>query len=252
MILMRRSTVAKARSRVGSTSWRAGTDATTASWGSVPEDRPTDQASQDSFRRSEALRLKAGLSELIFATTAPDDTGATDAALAVERQLKGEAMTCASSVYGWGQLQTVIALHPGAYAVFHPSAVATSTQRRTEAVDLKPESAGLIADQLIERLLNAGIGATPRESRRAPQKTPALHARIDTYRDLFRDQQVRVAEAGLLALLRNEDLSAKPWARYRIETNLGSIAMELGPRGRSGGTLRDCHAVRPDEPQCDR
>lgn len=37
-----------------------------------------------------ALALEAGLKEIIFATTAPDDTKATDASVAVEKKLRAE------------------------------------------------------------------------------------------------------------------------------------------------------------------
>jgi hypothetical protein len=53
-----------------------------------------------------ALKIKAGLKEIIFATTAPDDTGASDAAIAVERILRAEGHDLRVVVYGWTNLQT--------------------------------------------------------------------------------------------------------------------------------------------------
>lgn len=80
-----------------------------------------------------ALELKAGLKEIIFATSAPDDTGATNAAIAVERTLRTEGHDLKVVVYGWGALQTLIALHEAAYNAFFPSAVATSAAQPATA-----------------------------------------------------------------------------------------------------------------------
>lgn len=65
-----------------------------------------------------ALELEAGLKEVIFATTADDDTGATDAAVGVEKILREEGHDLTVSLYGWGALQILIALHDSAYAFF--------------------------------------------------------------------------------------------------------------------------------------
>jgi hypothetical protein len=50
------------------------------------------------------LKLQGGLKEIIFATTAPDDAPATEAAIAVQRRLKQEGRDVSVTVYGWGQL----------------------------------------------------------------------------------------------------------------------------------------------------
>jgi hypothetical protein len=67
----------------------------------------------------------------------------------------------------------------------------------------------------------AGLADVPKEGGAADRadEDPAIHARIDTFRDLFKEQQEPLlAERGLMGLLEKEDLAAKPWARYRIET----------------------------------
>jgi hypothetical protein len=56
-----------------------------------------------------ALKLEAGLKELVFATTAPDDTKTADVAVKVTRTLKAEGHDLTVVVYGWGQLQVLIA-----------------------------------------------------------------------------------------------------------------------------------------------
>lgn len=67
-----------------------------------------------------ALRLEPRLKEIIFATTAPDDAKATDAAMAVEQDLRARGHDIVVTVYGWTGLQSLIAEHDAAYAAFAP------------------------------------------------------------------------------------------------------------------------------------
>lgn len=197
-----------------------------------------------------ALTLKAGLKELIFATTAPDDTGAADAAIEVSRILTEEGHDLKIVVYGWGQLQTLIAQHELAYNAFHPSSFARSTpQSFGPAID-PADLAKRVAAEIFEKMQGQTFTAAPREGPTFDaSEDPGLHARIDTYRDLFRDQaQPLIAEKGLLALLEKEDLAAKPWARFRIETNLGSIAIDLGREMEAAARFEVAHAIRPNDP----
>ena len=79
------------------------------------------------------------------------------------------------------------------------------------------------------------------------QEDLALHARIDTLRDLFRAQNEPIpAELALLGLLEKEALERKPWARFRILTNLGSIALDLGREPEAVGRFEAAYAVLPD------
>lgn len=196
-----------------------------------------------------ALTLKAGLKELIFATTAPDDTTASDAAIEVTRKLKAEGHDLKVVVYGWGQLQTLIAPHEVAYNAFHPSAVASSVSQSTGPAVVSSELAALIADQVFERFRSSGFTAAPREDVASAEEDPALHARIDTFRDLFKEQgELLLAEKGLLAILEKEDMSVKPWALYRIETNLAMIAMDLGREEEAANRFEAAYMVRPEDP----
>lgn len=196
-----------------------------------------------------ALELEANLKEIIFATTAPDDTGATDAAIAVERTLRSEGHDLTVIVYGWEALQNKIAVHDIAYAAFCPSIFATSApQEPTPPAD--PSLASQIATQVVEQIRQTGVALTSRGTDAGSNgEDPALHARIDTYRDLIKDQkQPQLAEKGLLELLEKEPLDAKPWARFRIETNLGSIALALGREAEGAARYEAAHATRPDDP----
>ena len=197
----------------------------------------------------EALTLKADLKELIFATTAPDDTGATDAAIEVTQTLQAEGHDLQVVVYGWGHLQNRIAVCDIAYNAFQPSAVANSNPQSSASSVDPSELAGLVAKVVIERMASAGIIPAPSEGTSNSDEDPGLHARIDTFRDLFKDSmQPTLAQSGLLNILNKEDLSAKPWARYRVETNLGSIALSLGREPEAAERFETAHAIRPEDP----
>ena len=49
----------------------------------------------------DALAIKAGLKEIIFATTSPSDTKATDAAIEVESELRAEGHDLRVVLYSW-------------------------------------------------------------------------------------------------------------------------------------------------------
>jgi cellulose synthase operon protein C len=79
---------------------------------------------------------------------------------------------------------------------------------------------------------------------------PGLHARIDVYRDIFKDKNRPLdAEEGLQGLLNAGGLELKPRARFRILTNLGSIALHLGREAEAIDRYEAAHAVRPTDPQ---
>jgi predicted Zn-dependent protease len=200
----------------------------------------------------EAIQLKAGLKEIIFATSAPDDARASDAAIAVERTLRADGHDLKVVVYGWGQLQTLIALHEAAYNAFFPSAVASSAPQPASTPQVGSDDfATQIAAKVGEQLRQMGLSMPPREAGRPDlaHEDPALHAKIDTFRDLFKEhQQPQLAEKGLLGLLEKEALDEKRWAKFRIETNLGSIALDLGREAEGAARFESAFAIRPDDP----
>lgn len=209
-------------------------------------ERPLKEAKILSDAR-EALEIKAGLKELIFATTAPDDVGAHDAAVAVTRKLGEEGHDLTVAVYGWGQLQTLIAPHELAYNAFHPSALANSAPQAVAPLGGGQDLAALIAAQVVEQLRVAPVAVATDAGIGNVGEDPALHARIDIYRDLFKDKgETLIAQRGLLDLLTSEDLTSKPWAKYRIETNLASIAIDLGREGEAAERFEAAVAAMPE------
>lgn len=195
----------------------------------------------------EALTIKAGLKEIIFATTCQSDTGMTDAALAVERELKAEGHDLRVVVLSWSDLELKIAQHPLALAFFNPAAVASSSSQ--SSVKLDSDSINALADALASRQpsfqppIPADVVSPSNNS-----EDPALHGKIDLLRDLFRNMNLApAAKEGLIKIKSSEDLSSKPWARFRIETNLGSIAMSLGNHQEAAGLFEKAYEIRPTD-----
>ena len=202
-----------------------------------------------------AMSLPHTLKEIIFATTASDDTHATDAAAEVETQLRAEGKNIRVVVYGWGKLQQVIALHDTAYSLFHPASRASSATisvapRSDDVIRLLSEQSRQLAE--IKAAFSPVLLAFSPEPqlKDTDAEDPALHARIDEFRDMFaKETQPRLAERKLLALLDQSDLGTKTWAKFRILTNLGSISIILGREPQAAERYEQAYQIRPDVPQ---
>jgi tetratricopeptide (TPR) repeat protein len=195
----------------------------------------------------EALTIKAGLKEIIFATTCPSDTGMTDAAHEVESELRAEGQDLRVVVLSWSDLELKISQHPAALAFFNPAAVASSSAQ--SPVKLDNDTINALADAFARRqpsfqpVIPADV-VSPSDN----SEDPALHGKIDLLRDLFRNMTLSsAARDGLIKLKSTEDLSAKPWARFRIETNLGSIALSLGNHEEAAGLFEKAYEIRPTD-----
>ena len=128
-----------------------------------------------------ALALEAGLKEIIFATTAPHDTRATDAAIEVEQTLRREGHDVTVVVYGWDALQTLIAIHDVPYAAFFPSVVASSARQAPTATPSYPtDLADQVAARIVEQIRQNGLTAPPGDAGAtwSAAEDQALHARL--------------------------------------------------------------------------
>lgn len=105
---------------------------------SVPLQIKATQEDENTFRLPSYPSDQGGLKEIIFATTCPSDTKATDAAIEVERELRAEGHDLKIALYSWSDLELKIAQHPRAYAFFFPSAVATLAVQ--SATELHPDA----------------------------------------------------------------------------------------------------------------
>ena len=198
-----------------------------------------------------ALSIQAGIKEIIFATTAPDDWRATDDTVAVEKELRAEGHDVTVAYYGWEALQTVIALHPSASAMFNPAAYASAAPQAVVAPAI-PHDIGAQLGQILDLVQRGGPMAPPAtlDAKDRSAEDPALHARIDVLRDLFqKDKQVLLAERQLLDLLGTTSVDERPWARHRIETILGSIDLELGREPEGAKRFEAAYAIRPHDGQ---
>lgn len=201
-----------------------------------------------------ALALEFGLREVIFATTAPDDTKSDQAAKAVERELRAEGRDLTVHVYGWGQLQTLIAMHEPAYNAFMPGVVASARpvepdpSSGTEAEGLMAIIADTIAQQMRGYKLAPQPDAQPAGPNGIGEESPALHAKIDVLRDLVREGGGKSLEQRLIALRDSPEAADALWARYRIETNIAASQMDQGRELDAAETYERAHAMRPDDP----
>jgi cellulose synthase operon protein C len=200
----------------------------------------------------DALALEAGLKEIIFATTAENDTGATKAAAAVEKLLRSEGYELTVTVYGWGNLQTLIQQHEAAYNAFFPQAIALTNRVPTavQAVAADASAINAIAQAVAEQMrgsLSVGLAVQDKASGSQTDEDPALHAKIDIFRDLLKEREPTMALRRLQELKDKEQLDQKPWARFRIETNLGAATLDLGREPDGAAHFEAAYAMRPGD-----
>ena len=191
--------------------------------------------------------------EFVFATTSPDDAKATDLADRVEQLLRSEGHDIRVILYGWGQLQQRIAHHPRAYVAFNPQAQSTSVpQLLPAATPHVQDGIEAAVEAALRRALKpellAGSPATEPSSADRASEDPALHARIDSYRDAFaKDGLVAYAQRSLLELEEKADLEQKPWAKFRIISNLASIAFACGREAEAIARFEAAYDVLPND-----
>ena len=188
--------------------------------------------------REPRQKIEAGLKEIVFATTAPNDTHAFDAAIACrEKTLRAEGYDLAVAVHGWEFApDPYLAVHEGCLCRFLPvncfhkctsTHAGIGTGSRLSNASGDPSYRATSSDKSLPLTPAEVIGARDRNA-----EDPALHAKLDAYRDIFKDEKKPdLAEKLMLALLEKQSFDGKPWARFRIETNLGTVAFALGREG---------------------
>jgi cellulose synthase operon protein C len=198
-----------------------------------------------------ALKLPFELKELVFATTAPDNARTTDAAIRLEETLRDEGIEIRIVVYGWESLQHLIALHDDAYAAFNPAVFSNSSQK--VIIDI-PQSTAMASD-IVNQLVAQVRGLLPNGGVNEPTiplnkgEDAALHARIDEYRNLLKEQMdVRLLERQLLSLDKSVDKAVCPWAYFRVQTNLGATSLRLGRFTDAVRHYQLAYDTYPDEP----
>lgn len=204
-----------------------------------------------------AAKQFQNLREFIFATTSPDDADLTDQVARIEEQLSKEGFSIRVVLYGWDALQQVIVRHNEAYDLFSPNRQVIREPKVDLAQALMEASEEAIfdrfADQIARRMQVTGLQMPRSEPENLPDNAtsedPALHGRIDVYRDLLvRDAEPGMARKGLLDLRADPSLDAKPWARYRIEANLAAVEYHLGNEDAAVALFEAAYALRPNDP----
>lgn len=194
-----------------------------------------------------AIALGLDLKELIFATTAPNDVSSVTMAHTVEKRLRAEGHDLKVVIYGWGNLQELIGRHSEAYTFFFPAVLASYA-------DLAQGQPQIDVDQLaISVAKHLGVvgvteGTTEAGSRDISDEDPRLHARIDVFRNLYKDGEAPIAERRLLDMLGSGELDGKPGARSRVETILGSIAIDSGRERDAADRFETAHSLHPGDP----
>jgi tetratricopeptide (TPR) repeat protein len=197
----------------------------------------------------EAVTLERNLCEIIFATTAPDDVKADDAAREVEAELRVEGYDVRVVVYGWGQMERLISIHEDMYALF--SGMKKIEGDQPISLDGIKE-ANRKLDKLLSHHESENSIQIPSEiptSFESNSEDPVLHARIDTLRDIFQAGQPEVAESQFRALLDQAASSNFRMANFRIKTNLGSIALALGRNAEGAELYKAAYDEMPDDPR---
>ena len=199
------------------------------------------------------LGLQAKLKEIIFATTAENDTVADDGAQRVETLLREEGYDVTIVVFGWGNLETLIGKHELAYSAFCPEIMAAG-RRSLAGLSGPGDAVATLASELLKHLQTSGFSMPMPEDKSAPGKwdgeDPALHARIDVLRDMFaKEREPVAARRAMLGLLETLDADKMPWAVYRLQTNLGSAEYNLGDLKGGAARYEIAHSIKPEYPR---
>lgn len=194
-----------------------------------------------------AIALDLDIKELIFATIAPNDVNATVTAHNVEKRLRAEGHDLKVVIYGWGNLEEMIGRHEEAYRFFFPAAVASYVGMEQGAPQIDADRFAIsVAKHL--GVLGVTVATAAVESLDITAEDPGLHGRIDVLRNVFKeDGQAAIAERRLLDTLNSAELDAKPGARFRVESILGSIAIDAGREQEGASRFENAHALRPDD-----
>lgn len=190
-----------------------------------------------------ALAQFSDLKELIFATTLDDDRNITDTAVRVQQALIGDGKLVRVVVYGWDALCNLIAQFPDVMHHWRPSLVPPPT---AIPVDLSDTIKGMAASvNLLVAQQQALIIADAPGAQADNSEDPALHATIDSYRDLLTEGETETGLRLLTTLLGKIDERARPWAFFRVQTNIGKALLDLGRNAEAATYFEKAFDLRP-------
>lgn len=198
----------------------------------------------------QARLITPALTEFIIATTAGHDANLQREAMKLTAELVAGGWNCRVTIMGWETLQAEIATCPEALRLFWP--VSASEPLRSESMEIFAEIQAQ-TDRVIETIkisrhsrLDAPLDPTFPEEALAERRD--VHERISVFRDLLSDGKTATA-IRQLEQLRGSTLVLEPYARYRIEVNLGAAHLRAGRPHQALTQWRSALEMRPDDPK---
>ena len=190
------------------------------------------------------------MTEIIFATTAKHDAKLQREAMQLTDELVKAGWNCRIMILGWEALQAEIAACPDALQLFWPMTRAAPPKRDTDEILAAIQTQG---DRVVEAIaiskstqLTAPLD--PKMPEEALSEPRDVHERISVYRDLLSDGKTETAIAQL-EKLRTSTPELEPFARYRIETNIGAAHLRAGRPDKALSQWCVALELRPDDPK---
>jgi tetratricopeptide (TPR) repeat protein len=198
---------------------------------------------------ADARTITPPLTEVIFATTDAHDASIQQDAMTLTAELVKSGWNCRVTVLGWEALQAEIAACPAALQLFWPVGHAAS-KRDTEDLLAAIQAQG---DRVVEAIAIAKSASLtspldPKMPDEALSERRDVHERISVYRDLLSEGKTETAIAHL-EKMRATVGDLEPFARYRIETNIGAAHLRAGRADKALVHWRAAAEIRPNDPK---
>jgi tetratricopeptide (TPR) repeat protein len=208
----------------------------------------TDQAVRKSVEQARVI--DPPLTEIIFATTAPHDANIQREAMLLTKELVKSGWRCRVTILGWEALQSEIASCQPALEMFWPAVTALSQRGNTEEILAALQAHN---DRVVDAIgMNKAASLPPPLDQKMPAEALAerrdVHDRISVCRDLLTDGKTETA-IELLDRIKSTVENLEPFARYRIEANIGAAHLRAGRPDQALTQWRIALQLRPEDPK---
>jgi cellulose synthase operon protein C len=213
--------------------------------------RRTEELSAKDIRKAanQARVIRPALTELIFATTAKHDANLQKEALSLTEELKNGGWPCRVTVYGWEVLQAEIANCHDALQLFWPTPKANEASDLTALIrEMRAEFKGVTEAAVLNRSASLFAPIDSSMPAEALLERRDVHELISAYRDLLIDGKTETA-ISQLEKLKTSISGLEPYARFRIETNIGAAHLRAGRPVEALAQMRQASAIRPTDPK---
>lgn len=197
-----------------------------------------------------ARNIKPALTEIIFATAAKHDAELQRKAMQFTAELVQAGWSCRITIMGWEALQLEIAACPEALQHFLPVLPTAPPKRDTDELlaAIKAQGDRTAEAIAISRSTPLAPSLDPRMPEEALSERRDVHEKISVYRDLISDGKTETAIAQLVKM-RMSISDLQPFARFRIETNIGAADFRAGRPDKALASWRSAMEIRPDDPK---